>query len=339
MTSMPKVTIAIPTYNRADFLRQALDSALAQSYPNIEVVVSDNASTDGTANLLASYCDPRLVCLHQERNLGMVTNWNACLSAASGDFFLLLSDDDLLYPSAIQKLIKYYFVEKDVIITAEEIGIVYCRSQLIDQSGKHLGESVAGRFIERGEEMILAFFQGRRFPAPCQILYRTRDIREQKGFLGTEFPLGADARAWMDVVLRRGYAIWVEEPLAKYRFHSLNISSQVQIDQWITEINALASFCVDSMCKSSLQPDRTVSRVLKAVRGHHARNIVGLIFYSPWQKKNIRNKLNQLFRYRRYFQGLHELGLLVIGLVKLVVPKRARTILVRLRHSFQKAYG
>jgi glycosyltransferase involved in cell wall biosynthesis len=76
----PLVTIAIPTFNRAAYLVGAIESALAQTYDNIEVLISDNSSTDDTQSVIRSSlrADTRVRSLTQTSNLGMVGNWNAC---------------------------------------------------------------------------------------------------------------------------------------------------------------------------------------------------------------------------------------------------------------------
>ena len=104
----PLVTIAIPTFNRAAHLLEAIESARAQTYDQIEVLISDNASSDTTCSVIQSAidADARVRGLVQTRNLGMVGNWNACLEAARGEYFLLLSDDDLLEPDAIELLVE-----------------------------------------------------------------------------------------------------------------------------------------------------------------------------------------------------------------------------------------
>ena len=100
----PLVSIAIPTWNRSGYLVSAVRSALSQTYKQIEVVVSDNASTDDTAMRMGEFSDPRLVFLRQTQNLGMIGNFNACLNAARGSLFVMLSDDDSLEPTAIHEL-------------------------------------------------------------------------------------------------------------------------------------------------------------------------------------------------------------------------------------------
>jgi glycosyltransferase involved in cell wall biosynthesis len=99
------VSIGIPTYNRSGTLRRAIDSALAQDHPAIEVVVSDDASTDGTDVMLRelSSRDTRVRYLRQERNLGHALNFQTVLDAAQGEYFMWLTDDDWLDPSYVSR--------------------------------------------------------------------------------------------------------------------------------------------------------------------------------------------------------------------------------------------
>ena len=100
----PAVSIAIPTYNRAATLERAVRSALGQTHADLEVVVSDNASTDGTADLLARLAaeDPRVRSVRQPANTGMVDNLNAAAALARGDHAMLLADDDWLAPRCVE---------------------------------------------------------------------------------------------------------------------------------------------------------------------------------------------------------------------------------------------
>lgn len=93
----PLVTIAIPTYNRANlYLTQAIESAINQTYPNLEIIISDNCSTDDTEMVIRSFKDPRIRYFRQEKNIGGNNNFNFCLKQARGEYFLLLMDDDLI---------------------------------------------------------------------------------------------------------------------------------------------------------------------------------------------------------------------------------------------------
>ena len=93
----PLVTIGIPTYNRADgYLKDAIESALNQTYANLEIIISDNCSSDDTGLIVESFNDPRIKYYRHNENIGANNNFNFCLKKASGIFFLLLHDDDLI---------------------------------------------------------------------------------------------------------------------------------------------------------------------------------------------------------------------------------------------------
>ncbi len=105
--TLPKVSILIPTRNRAGLLAQALGSALAQDYPRLEIIVSDNASEDETPRLAQRCVDPRLVWRRFEANVGLDANWRALLyDYAGGDYVKVLADDDYLVdPAHVSKAV------------------------------------------------------------------------------------------------------------------------------------------------------------------------------------------------------------------------------------------
>ena len=90
-----KVTIMIPTYNQVAFIQEAIDSALAQTYPNLEVIVGDDASTDVTESIVAKIDDPRLTYVRNTCNLGRTANYrNLLYNHATGDYVVNLDGDD-----------------------------------------------------------------------------------------------------------------------------------------------------------------------------------------------------------------------------------------------------
>lgn len=104
----PLVTIGIPAYNRAGHLREALDSLLAQSYPNLEILVSDDASTDETPRVCQEYArkDRRIRFVRQSENLGIAGNHNFLLEEAKGEYFVWACDDDMRHPDFVRDLAK-----------------------------------------------------------------------------------------------------------------------------------------------------------------------------------------------------------------------------------------
>ncbi len=125
MTVPGRVSIGIPTINRSDLALRAILSALAQTYSDIEVIVSDDVSTDDTAKRIREIRDPRLVIVEQKERLGLVGNFDFCLRQATGEFFLLLGDDDVLLPNAIEQLVEPFLQGKPP-IPAGAVGVVWC---------------------------------------------------------------------------------------------------------------------------------------------------------------------------------------------------------------------
>jgi glycosyltransferase involved in cell wall biosynthesis len=100
---MAKITVCIPTYNRAAYLREAIHSVLAQTFGDFELLVSDNASTDNTAEVVAGFGDPRVRYHRQPQNVGIGENHRSVTALAQGEFVAVLSDDDLYQPDHLDR--------------------------------------------------------------------------------------------------------------------------------------------------------------------------------------------------------------------------------------------
>jgi glycosyltransferase involved in cell wall biosynthesis len=103
---MARVSVCIPTYNYGHFIGDAIESVLRQTFQDFELIVSDNASVDDTESVVSGYAsrDPRIRYERNQANLGMVANWNRCLSLATGDNVKFLCADDLLEDECLAEL-------------------------------------------------------------------------------------------------------------------------------------------------------------------------------------------------------------------------------------------
>ena len=102
--SGPKISVAIPVFNRTQLLREAVESVLVQKAENVEILIVDNASVQDVYGAVSSYVERGLVkFIRNERNIGMVANWNRCLQLATGDIINVLHSDDRLEEDAIQR--------------------------------------------------------------------------------------------------------------------------------------------------------------------------------------------------------------------------------------------
>lgn len=104
--AVPLISIIIPTRERLGTLRSTVSTALDQQSDRIEVLVADNASSDGTAEFVSSVQDPRLRYISSGQRLSMSANWELALEHARGDYILIVGDDDAVFPGAIDRLIQ-----------------------------------------------------------------------------------------------------------------------------------------------------------------------------------------------------------------------------------------
>lgn len=128
----PRITIAIPTFNRADYLRLSMASALEQDFAGIRLLVLDNASTDHTAEVVASFDDPRIDYRRNETNIGLFRNWNLALELNESEYLAMLPCDDLLLPGHVKNSIAK-------LDAAPSAGFSFCITGYIDGDGKDCG--------------------------------------------------------------------------------------------------------------------------------------------------------------------------------------------------------
>lgn len=118
--SRPLVSVCIPTYNGEEFLSEALASLENQTYQNIEVIISDDNSTDGTIGIVENFQErsefPVIIFHHKPKGIG--ANWNNCIRNANGEFIKFLFQDDILYPSCLEEMLRVFELFPDVRLVA-----------------------------------------------------------------------------------------------------------------------------------------------------------------------------------------------------------------------------
>lgn len=235
MTNNPNssglITIGIPTRNRCELVIRAVRSVLAQTYTNVEIVVSDNASTDNTVKFIEEIGDSRVVLVKQTENIGMAGNFNACLNKASGELFLMLSDDDVLESDAIKELSHPFFNPPESML-AESIGVVWCPCAIINSAGETLYITDGGPARETVAELLAEVFNGHRGMRFSSVLVRTADARIVGGYRGDRYGVLCDSPNWGQAALRHDYAICIDHALAKYTIHTSSESSKSTCRDW-----------------------------------------------------------------------------------------------------------
>jgi len=209
---LPLVSICIPAYNAAPFIAETLESALAQDYAPLEVIVSDDASTDATLKIVQTYEGRGVRVLTQERNLGMHANWNAVIRASRGKYVCKLDADDLLAPSYVSSMVP-------VLEAHPRVAFAHCACRLIDLEGHVLGleRSVHGSFIRPGLQEWRRYVLG---PRAVNIVMLRRAAFDAVGGYDERFAYSGDWKMHRDL-LRFGDVFYHDHLLASYRLHAL----------------------------------------------------------------------------------------------------------------------
>jgi glycosyltransferase involved in cell wall biosynthesis len=116
--SLPLISVGLPTFNRAGSLRRAIESVLAQDYGNLELVVSDNASSDSTQGICREYSalDSRVRYIRQPSNRGASANFQTALTESRGQYFMWLSDDDWLDPQYLSQCVRVLMDRPEIVL-------------------------------------------------------------------------------------------------------------------------------------------------------------------------------------------------------------------------------
>jgi glycosyltransferase involved in cell wall biosynthesis len=218
----PKVSVFLPTYNQLNFVKEAIESVLVQNYPNIEIVIGDDGSADGTQQVLVDYKSkyPSLIKLIlSEKNNGITFNCNNILRECTGDYIALLAGDDVWLPGKLHKQIEFMRNNKDVVLC-------YTKVEVFDnESGNILAIQPKGSHLNFNQDDIIGFTYILGHLGSSFMIKSTAIPAD--GF-NSLIPNVSDWLFWIEV-LRKGKAGYIDEILAKYRRHKNNASDRSHI--------------------------------------------------------------------------------------------------------------
>jgi glycosyltransferase involved in cell wall biosynthesis len=244
----PLISICIPTYNGVKFLEETLQSIISQSYENIELIVSDDASSDNTLEIIEAFKEqsyfPVYIFHHTPKGIG--ANWNNCLKQAKGKYIKFLFQDDVMVKDCLEKMVQVleenpkvglvaskrdFIIEED--IKKEEI------NQWIADYGdlqKHLNLTPKEITILDTSLFGLHSFYGsplNKIGEPSAVMFRKKVI-EKVGYFNEELKQILDYEYWYRILKNHPIAI-INEPFVKFRLHqnqATNINRNQDIDDY-----------------------------------------------------------------------------------------------------------
>ncbi len=228
----PLVSILIPTYNRPHYFKIALESALAQTYSNIEIIIGDDSTNDETATLIREQYLPNYKNITYIRNtptLGQFHNDLMLIEKSNGEYINFLMDDDVFYKHKIQKMMTYF--EQD---PNKNLALVTSYRVRIDDHGNLIGDSHPTQRLYSEDTPLNGIFLGNWMlkgghniiGEPTTTLFRKELLTEPFGTLKErQYSCSVDMASWISL-LSKGNAIYISEPLSQFRYHVWTTNTQ-----------------------------------------------------------------------------------------------------------------
>ena len=217
--SGPRVSVLILTYNAEEFIRSSIDSVLEQNFSSLQIVVSDDRSSDGTCDILREYAHryPEIFVINlNEKNMGITANSNIALSLCEGEFVAFHAGDDLMLPGKLKKQVDYFDQHPDCVLC-------YHNLELFDSdSGRALGLYNNARNPARTGSARELIRHG-CFVGGNSVMVRSSAL-PANGY-NMIFPVASDWQLWIATTVGGGRIGYLDEVLARYRRHSNNTTA------------------------------------------------------------------------------------------------------------------
>ncbi len=252
----PLVSVCIPAYNNAAYIRETIDSVLNQTYPNLELIICDDKSKDDTAAVIEKIKDDRIKLYKNEKNLGMAGNWNNCLFKCSGEFIKLICADDTLAPDCLEKEVKALMEHPTAVLAESD-------TKLFDLNGKRKGfyKRYKTSGLTDGRKIARAgLFVKNYFGAPLANTFR-RSALETVGGFDSWYTYILDYDFWVQLACM-GDVYIIHEPLNYFRVRSDSNTGDVmagdKTEDYVKEHIHLLKKFKDELCLSKADIRRSV---------------------------------------------------------------------------------
>ena len=210
----PLVSICVPTLNRASFLCECIQSILKQSYSNFQIIISDNASTDNTEEIVSSFSDDRISYFKNDKTIDLASNINRAIEHAKGEYITVFHDDDIMYPDNIKEKVEVLNNNSSVGMAHSDIKRINENSKVI---GKHWAKAHNTDFHIKGKDFFELLLTDNNPVCAPSVMFRRR-LLDKTGPFNQTLNYSCDWNLWMKIACNADIA-YVNKPLIYYRCH------------------------------------------------------------------------------------------------------------------------
>lgn len=214
----PYFSIILPVHNGADYIKECVNGVLNQSFQNFEMIILENASSDGTIEYIQQITDPRVIIYSSEKLLTIEENWARIISTKkSGKYLTLIGHDDILLPNFLQSIIDLESLHPDAKLYLTQF-------ELIDEHGSLIRQCNPIPERESASEFLRTRIDFSRDSFGTGYVMRTEDYDSMGGILPENNLLYSDDLLWLKIIGPKGYLACSRETCFQYRLHTSSTS-------------------------------------------------------------------------------------------------------------------
>lgn len=268
----PTVSVIMPTYNRSGLLKLAVESVLMQDFTDYEIIITDNCSTDDTAEIIAKLSDKRIRYFLNPVNIGLTRNYNRALSLANGKYIAVFSDDDVMLPGNLTAKVS-------ILDQYPSVGLVQSNTKEIDGQGavtndehsqgwnNRIWSEMTSKPLMTGKRAYDILYDEWNFVSMPTVMVRKRILDDAKIEFNNQLTFILDWDMWLNIA-RLSDFYFIEKPLVQIRTHGMNLTAKSSGDIIFRE-RMISKICLIEVRELSADADAIFARVLSSLHTQH----------------------------------------------------------------------
>lgn len=316
----PLVSICIPTYNVEKTIAETLTSIIDQTYKNLEIIISDNTSTDNTLTILNKFNDPRINIYRTSKTIIAEKNFSRCIELATGDYIAIFHADDLYNPDMVEKQVQAFH-------NNPSIGAVFTMADYIDIHSEIIGEhklpfELKGNQIHSFQDILTSVLRNGNFLMCPSAMVQSNVYKKLSIFDVERFGTSSDLDMWLRILKKHPIAI-LDEKLMRYRISYMQVGTKynyLRIDE--ADFFKVIDFHLsDEMCSNIKTPTSSLNYYEFQRSDDNIQRAVNYILKG--QSQNAKNLLKKSFSIKIFWVAMSQfkkprlLAILVFGLMLL----------------------
>ena len=231
LREQPLVSVFMPTYNHEEYIAEAIESVISQDYPNLEIVVCDDFSTDKTAQIVQQYAEKypgKIRAIFNDKNLGITPTCNVTLKHCTGKYIAYSSGDDLFFNGKIKKQVDAMEMDKSVVLSYHDVEVFLSESNETLRFWNHGGASAPAISGTASDVVAEVVAKDTSFMSALSIMVR-RDAVPIEGY-DERIPIASDWFMWIEILAQAGdnrKVVYIPDVLARHRRHDSNITNDI----------------------------------------------------------------------------------------------------------------